>query len=97
MAGRRFIILVLCTMKKMKCVKNNCEMQVAGMAEKGILPKVLGTRNKYGAPTYGIVMSATGIAALATLSFSEVAFLVESFSCYYPNDFLLSLITSPGY
>ena len=51
------------------------------MAEKGILPKVLGTRNSYNAPTYGILMSACGVVALAWLSFSEVS--MRFFSGYH--------------
>jgi amino acid transporter len=57
--------------------------QVAGMADRGILPKFLSTRNKFGAPTYGIALSASGVLCLAWLSFEEVssALLVLIYRC----------------
>eukprot|EP00596_Hydrurales_sp_CCMP1899_P001937 CAMPEP_0119044586 /NCGR_PEP_ID=MMETSP1177-20130426/32731_1 /TAXON_ID=2985 /ORGANISM="Ochromonas sp, Strain CCMP1899" /LENGTH=397 /DNA_ID=CAMNT_0007014913 /DNA_START=205 /DNA_END=1395 /DNA_ORIENTATION=+ len=38
--------------------------QIAGMADKGLLPSVLGERNIYGSPTYGILLSASGVICL---------------------------------
>lgn len=56
--------------------------QIAGMADRGILPSVLGTRNAYGAPTYGVLISAMGILFLAFLSFSEVVDLLNLLYCF---------------
>jgi len=56
--------------------------QVAGMAERGILPRVLATRNKHGTPTYGVLLSATGVIALCWLSFSEVVGMLNLLYCY---------------
>jgi amino acid transporter len=56
--------------------------QVAGMADRGILPKCLGKRNAYGAPTYGVLLSATGVVCLGWLSFSEVVDMLNLLFCY---------------
>ena len=55
--------------------------QVCGMAERGILPKFLSRRNKYGTPLYGTMLSATGVVCLGTLAFSEVIYLVNLLFC----------------
>jgi amino acid transporter len=61
--------------------------QVAGMADRGILPKFLSSRNKFGAPTFGIALSATGVLCLAWLSFEEVMTdsMVSIFEPIIPN------------
>lgn len=55
---------------------------VAGMAERGILPKWLGRRNQYGTPTYGILLSASGVLFLCTMRFSEVVQLLNLLFCF---------------
>jgi amino acid transporter len=56
--------------------------QVAGMAERGILPSFLGTRNKYDTPTYGILLSASGVACLCWMNFSEVVDMLNLLFCF---------------
>ena len=56
--------------------------QVAGMADTGILPKFLGHRNSYGAPTFGVILSASGVICLGWLSFSEVIDMLNLLFCY---------------
>jgi amino acid transporter len=56
--------------------------QVAGMADRGILPNILGKRNEYGAPTYGVLLSATGVIVLGWMSFSEVVDMLNLLFCY---------------
>lgn len=56
--------------------------QVAGMADKGILPSFLSTRNKYGSPTYGVLLSALGVVALGWLAFGEVIEMLNLVYCY---------------
>lgn len=56
--------------------------QVAGMADRGILPAVLGTRNKYDTPTYGILLSASGVACLCWMNFSEVVDMLNLLFCF---------------
>jgi amino acid transporter len=56
--------------------------QIAGMADRGILPSFLGARNQYDTPTLGIVLSATGIVALCWMSFSEVVDMLNLLFCY---------------
>ena len=52
------------------------------MAERGILPKVLGSRNRYDTPTYGILMSASGVVCLCWLSFSEIIEMLNLLFCF---------------
>lgn len=57
--------------------------QVAGMADRGILPSELGRRStSYDTPVYGILMSATGILVLGWLSFSEVVEMLNMLFCF---------------
>jgi len=56
--------------------------QVAGMAEHGILPKILATRNKHGTPTYGVLLSASGVIVLSCMSFSQVIDMLNLLYCY---------------
>jgi hypothetical protein len=52
------------------------------MADRGIIPKVMGTRNAFGTPTYGIILSASGVLVLAWLSFSEVIEMLNILYCF---------------
>lgn len=52
------------------------------MADRGILPKVLGRRSQYGTPTYGILMSASGVFCLCWLSFSQVVEMLNLLYCF---------------
>jgi amino acid transporter len=56
--------------------------QIAGMADRGILPSFLGTRNAYDTPTYGILLSASGILCLCWMSFSEVIDMLNLLFCF---------------
>lgn len=56
--------------------------QIAGMADRGILPSFLGARNQYDTPTLGILLSASGIIALCWMSFSEVVDMLNLLFCY---------------
>jgi amino acid transporter len=56
--------------------------QVAGMADKGILPSFLSTRNAHGSPTYGVLLSALGVVALGWLAFGEVIEMLNLVYCY---------------
>jgi amino acid transporter len=55
--------------------------QLAGMAERGIIPKFMGTRNAHGTPTYGILLSASGVLVLCWLSFAEVIEMLNILYC----------------
>jgi amino acid transporter len=55
--------------------------QVAGMADRGIIPKFMGTRNAHGTPTYGILLSASGVLVLCWLSFAEVIEMLNILYC----------------
>lgn len=52
------------------------------MADTGILPRFLGHRNVYGAPTFGVLLSASGVICLGWLSFSEVVDMLNLLFCY---------------
>ena len=57
--------------------------QVAGMADRGILPSVLGTRSaQYDTPVYGILLSAAGVLCLGWMSFGEVVAMLNLLYCY---------------
>merc|ERR1711939_453224 len=51
--------------------------QMMGMAERGLLPRFLATRSKYGTPLPAILLSATGILALGFLEFTEIIELLN--------------------
>jgi amino acid transporter len=56
---------------------------VAGMADRGIIPKAMGRRHsKYGTPIYGIFISAMGVVFLGTLSFNQVIDMLNLLYCY---------------
>ena len=56
-------------------------LQVAGMAERGQLPFFLAKRSKYGTPTYGILLSATGVICLGWLSFTDIIQMLNILYC----------------
>jgi amino acid transporter len=56
--------------------------QIAGMAERGILPKVLGKRSVHDTPIYGILISASGVLCLCWMSFSEVIDMLNLLFCF---------------
>jgi len=56
--------------------------QIAGMADRGILPTVLGTRSRYNTPVYGILLSTVGVLCLGWLSFGEVVSMLNLLYCY---------------
>ena len=51
------------------------------MADRGILPKAMGYRSKYGTPTVGILLSTTGVLCLSWMSFSEVIDMLNVLYC----------------
>lgn len=55
---------------------------VAGMADRGIIPSVLGTRNQHGTPTYGVLLSALGILCLSYLSFVDIIDMLNMIFCF---------------
>jgi amino acid transporter len=55
--------------------------QIAGMADRGILPTAMGHRSKYDTPTCGILMSACGVFCLCWMSFSEVIDMLNVLYC----------------
>ena len=54
---------------------------VAGMADRGIIPKVLGSRNQYGTPYIGIIASAIGIILLSFFSFIDIVEMLNMIFC----------------
>jgi len=56
--------------------------QVCGMAERGIIPKVFGERNKYGTPKYGVLVSLSGILVVTSLDFEKVIELLNMLFCF---------------
>lgn len=56
--------------------------QVAGMADRGILPKVMGARSRHDTPVYGILLSAGGVLCLGWMSFGEVVAMLNLLYCY---------------
>lgn len=54
---------------------------VAGMADRGIIPKVLGKRNQFDTPTYGVLLSAGGILCLSYLSFIDIVDMLNLVFC----------------
>ena len=57
--------------------------QIAGMADRGILPTFLGKRNNaHDTPTYGILLSALGVLGLCWMSFSDVVDMLNLLFCF---------------
>lgn len=54
----------------------------AGMADRGILPAVMGARSQYDTPIYGILLSAGGVLCLGWMSFGEVVAMLNLLYCY---------------
>lgn len=54
---------------------------IAGMAERGLIPKVFGTRNRHDTPTYGVLVSAVGVVGLAYLSFVDIIDMLNMIFC----------------
>ena len=56
-------------------------LQILGMAERGYLPKVFGTRSRYGTPVIGILLSSVGIMTTLFFSFMEIVELLNAVYC----------------
>lgn len=56
--------------------------QIAGMADRGILPSILGKRSEHDTPIYGILLSSAGILCLCWMSFSEVVDMLNLLFCF---------------
>jgi amino acid transporter len=56
--------------------------QVAGMAERGIIPKVFAVRSKYDSPVYGIALSLGGVLLCTMMKFTEVVDLLNLLFCF---------------
>lgn len=55
--------------------------QIAGMSDRGILPSILGYRNEYNTPTYGILISSMGIISICWLSFNDIIDMLNLLYC----------------
>ena len=56
---------------------------IAGMADRGMLPKFFSTRHHhFGTPIYGIAVSCIGIIALVPLSFNQIIDILNLLYCY---------------
>lgn len=55
--------------------------QIAGMSDRGILPSILGYRNEYNTPTYGILISSLGIISICWLSFNDIIDMLNLLYC----------------
>jgi amino acid transporter len=60
--------------------------QLMGMADRGYLPKVLGTRSRHGTPTYGIMI---GTAIIVVMGVSDLEGLIEMLNFNYAIALLL--------
>mmetsp|Transcript_5955 Transcript_5955/g.8361 ORF Transcript_5955/g.8361 Transcript_5955/m.8361 type:complete len:627 (-) Transcript_5955:35-1915(-) len=56
--------------------------QIAGMADRGMLPAVLGRRSRFETPTEGILLSAVGIVCLCWMTFDQVIDMLNLLYCY---------------
>ena len=56
--------------------------QVAGMAERGMIPKRFSDRNEFGTPKYGVILSLLGVLAVTTLEFEKVIDLLNLLFCF---------------
>jgi amino acid transporter len=56
--------------------------QIAGMADRGILPSFLGDRSSYDTPTIGILLSASGVLCLCWMSFSDIIDMLNLLFCF---------------
>jgi amino acid transporter len=55
--------------------------QLLGMAERGFIPSVFAKRSSHGTPTYAILASSIGIAAMASFNFLEIVELLNVVYC----------------
>jgi amino acid transporter len=60
--------------------------QLMGMADRGYLPKVLGTRSRHGTPTYGIMI---GTAIIVSMGVSDLEGLIEMLNFNYAISLLM--------
>ena len=56
--------------------------QVAGMAERGIIPKIFGQRSKYESPHYGVLLSLLGVLFITVMDFTSVIDLLNMLFCF---------------
>lgn len=56
--------------------------QLAGMADRGLVPAVLGTRSQHDTPVYAILLSALGVLGLGAMTFTEVIGMLNLLFCY---------------
>lgn len=56
--------------------------QVAGMAEKGIIPKIFAQRSKYESPHYGVLLSLFGVLFITVMDFTSVIDLLNMLFCF---------------
>lgn len=56
--------------------------QVAGMAEKGIIPKIFAARSKYESPHYGVLLSLFGVLFITVMDFTSVIDLLNMLFCF---------------
>jgi len=54
---------------------------IAGMADRGLIPKVFGTRNVHDTPTIGVLVSAVGVVGLAYMSFVDIINMLNMIFC----------------
>lgn len=55
--------------------------QLLGMAERGFIPSIFAQRSSHGTPTYAILASSLGIAAMASFNFLEIVELLNVVYC----------------
>ena len=53
-------------------------LQLMGMAERGLLPKVFGHKSSHGTPTFSILLSSAICATLAIFDFTSLVEMVSS-------------------
>ena len=56
--------------------------QLAGMAERGMLPAIFNERSRYGTPTVGILLSAIGVVIIGTTPLDKVVELLNFLYCF---------------
>jgi amino acid transporter len=54
---------------------------ISGMAERGLIPKVFGARNRHDTPTWGVLVSAVGVVGLAYMSFVDIIDMLNMIFC----------------
>ena len=66
--------------------------QIAGMADRGILPKALGVRSRFDTPVIGILLSSIGIFFLCWMSFEEVIDMLNLLYCYGNQPYVIVML-----